>query len=93
MINAGDETHRPKLVKCGESGAEPLPVGTVGAQSVLEIPLDDLLAKGVTRHRSLWGDVGLQQVVVQDDTLSHERGYYLMYRDPVTKRPYSVVGL
>lgn len=93
MINASRDTHRPKLGKCGESGLEPLPVGTVGAQSVIEIPLDDLLAKGVARHHAIWGEVGLQQVVVQDDTLSHERGYYLLYRDPATKRPYSVVGL
>jgi len=93
MINASRDTHRPKLLKSGEMGPEPLPVGTVGAQSVIEIPLDDLLTKGAARHEALWGEVGLQQVVVHDDNPSHERGYYLLYRDAVTKRPYSVVGL
>jgi hypothetical protein len=93
VINGSSETVRPDILHTVNGEGVPLPVGTVSPDSVVEIPLDDSLFKGSQVHECLWGEVQAAKIALGEGALSGDTAYYLVYREPVTKRPVSVCAL
>jgi hypothetical protein len=93
ILNGGDEPIKPDVARV--TGAQPLPLqlGTVAPHSVVEVPLDDALFKGSAPHECVWGLLRAESLAVSVPAEPAAVAYYLMYRDPQTKRPISVVAL
>lgn len=93
MINATDELVRPTVSHGVGESAVPLQVGTVAPHSAMEIPLDESLFKGAVPKECLWGLSRVEKISLAPGARGADTGYYLMYRDPVSKRPLSVCAL
>lgn len=93
MINATEEIVRPSVYHGVGEEAESLAVGTISPLSAMEIPLEEALFKSATPHECLWGLSRAEKVSIDPDSLAPQTAYYLMYRDPVSKRPISVCAL
>ena len=93
MINATDETIRPSLFHGVGEESPSLPVGNLSPQSAVEIPLEESLFKNAVPHECLWGLSRAEAISIAPDALTPQTAYYLMYRDPVSKRPLSVCAL
>lgn len=93
VVNAGEESFRPDFLHATPSEDVPFPIGTVGAGSVVEFPLDDTLCKSGVVRQSLWGDARLEKL--WSDALPQLDSVvcYMLYRDPVSRRPLSVCAL
>lgn len=93
MINASGDAVRPALFHRSGENAVPLQVGTLAADSAMEIPLEDSLFKESVPHECVWGLARAEKVSLDANSITPETAYYLMYRDTVTKRPLSVCAL
>lgn len=93
VINASSETLRPDLFHTVGGESVPLPVGTVSPDSVVEIPLDESLFKGCQAHECLWGEVRAAKIALGEGAGQGDVAYYLVYREPTSKRPVSVCAL
>ena len=93
MINATEETVRPSIFHGVGEEAQSLPVGNITPESAMEIPLDESLFKMSTPHESLWGLSRAEKISISPDSLSPNTAFYVMHRDPVSKRPVSVCAL
>lgn len=93
MVNSTDETIRPSLFHGVGENAPSLPVGNISPQSAVEIPLEESLFKNAAPHECLWGLSRAEKVSIAPDSLTADSAYYLMFRDPVSKRPISVCAL
>lgn len=93
ILNGGNEPIKPDVARV--TGVPPLPLqlGTVAPHSVVEVPLDEALFKGSVPHECVWGLLRAESLSVALPAESAAVAYYLMYRDPQTKRPISVVSL
>jgi hypothetical protein len=93
MINSTNETVRPAIFHGVGEEAQSLPVGTIAPESAMEIPLEESLFKKTTPHECLWGLSRAEKISVGPDSLTPHTAFYVMYRDPVSKRPVSVCAL
>lgn len=93
MVNSTDDVVRPSVFHGVGEDAPSLPVGNISALSAVEIPLEESLFKNATPHECLWGLSRAEKIAIAPDSLSPHTAYYLMYRDPVSKRPISVCAL
>jgi hypothetical protein len=93
MVNSTKETVRPAIFHGVGEGAQSLPVGNISPESAMEIPLEESLFKNTTPHECLWGLSRAEKISVGPDSLTRHTDFYIMYRDPVRKRPVSVCAL
>ena len=93
MVNSTNETVRPAIFHGVGEEAQSLPVGTISPESAMEIPLEESLFKKTTPHECLWGLSRAEKISVGPDSLTPHTAFYVMYRDPVRKRPVSVCAL
>lgn len=93
MINSTQENVRPSIFHGVGEEAQSLPVGNIAPESAMEIPLDESLFKKSSPHQCLWGLSRAEKISVGSDSLSPNTAFYVMYRDPVSKRPVSVCAL
>ncbi len=93
VVNAGDDTFRPDFSHATQNGDAPFPIGTVGAGSVVEFPLDDTLCKAGAVRPSLWDDTRVEKVWSEALPALDSVACYMLYRDPITRRPLSVCAL
>jgi hypothetical protein len=93
MVNSTKETVRPSIYHGVGEEAQSLPVGNIAPESAMEIPLEESLFKKTTPHECLWGLSRAEKISVGPDSLTPHTAFYVMYRDPVSKRPVSVCAL
>ena len=93
MVNSTNETVRPAIFHGVGEEAQSLPVGNISPESAMEIPLEESLFKKTTPHECLWGLSRAEKISVGPDSLTPHTAFYVMYRDPVSKRPISVCAL
>lgn len=93
MVNSTKETVRPSIFHGVGEEAQSLPVGNIAPESAMEIPLEESLFKKTTPHECLWGLSRAEKISVGPDSLTPHTAFYVMYRDPVSKRPVSVCAL
>jgi hypothetical protein len=93
VINSSREPLRPDVLHTVGQTEVALPLGTVAPESVVEIPLDESLFKGKESQPCLWGEVCAAKIGLGESASSGDAGYYLVYREPNTKRPISVCAL
>ena len=93
MVNATNETVRPSIFHGVGEEALSLPVGNISPESAMEIPLEESLFKNTSPHECLWGLSRAEKITVGPDSLTPHTAFYVMYRDPVSKRPVSVCAL
>jgi len=103
IVNGGSDLQRPDMRHVQRDGAAPLHLGTVAAESVVEFPLDEALCKQGLVHEVLWGDAVIEKLWAAShaDSGSADAGTrvdgaatcYMLYRDPVHKRPISVCAV
>jgi hypothetical protein len=93
MVNSTNETVRPAIFHGVGEEAQSLPVGNISPESAMEIPLEESLFKRTTPHECLWGLSRAEKISVGPDSLTPHTAFYVMYRDPVSKRPISVCAL
>lgn len=93
MINSTQESVRPSVFHGVGPEAQSLPVGNIAPESAMEIPLEESLFKKSVPHECLWGLSRAEKISVGTDSLTPNTAFYVMYRDPVSKRPVSVCAL
>jgi hypothetical protein len=93
VINASSESLRPDVTHTVGETDVALPLGTVAPESVVEIPLDESLFKGRESQPCLWGEVCAAKIGLAESAATTDAGYYLVYREPNSKRPVSVCAL
>lgn len=93
MVNSTNETVRPAIFHGVGEEAQSLPVGNIAPESAMEIPLEESLFKKTSPHECLWGLSRAEKVSVGPESLTPHTAFYVMYRDPVSKRPVSVCAL
>ena len=93
MVNSTNETVRPAIFHGVGEEAQSLPVGNISPESAMEIPLEESLFRNTTPHECLWGLSRAEKISVGPDSLTPHTAFYVMYRDPVSKRPISVCAL
>jgi hypothetical protein len=93
VINPSSEPLRPEVTHTVGEADVALPLGTVAPESVVEIPLDESLFKGKESQQCLWGEVCAAKIAIAEYSGSADSGYYLVYREPNTKRPIAVCAL
>lgn len=93
VVNAGRDLERPDLFCVSRNEEAPLHVGTVSAESVAEFPLDEALCKQGVKHEAIWGDAVIEKFWSTSSNAGAQVSWYVLYRDPVTKRPVSVCAL
>jgi hypothetical protein len=92
-VHAGDDLIRPDLRHVLRDAEAPLHMGTVAAHSVVEFPLEDAVSKYGVPHEALWGDTVIEKFWGSLQGEVAGVSWYLLNRDPVTKRPISVCAL
>ena len=93
MINSTGETIRPSIFHGVGPEAQSLPVGNIAPESAMEIPLEESLFKKSKPQECLWGLSRAEKISLGTDSLTPHTAFYVMYRDPVSKRPLSVCAL
>ena len=93
IVNAGTEALKPEILHSFGAAEKQLHVGTLSPESVVEVPLDEALFKESRERETLWGSARFEKMILPDSTRIPESSYYLLYRDPATKRPVSVCAL
>jgi hypothetical protein len=93
MVNSTNETVRPAIFHGVGEEAQSLPVGNIAPESAMEIPLEESLFKKTSPHECLWGLSRAEKISVGPESLTPHTAFYVMYRDPVSKRPVSVCAL
>ena len=93
IINANDDAARPELRHYGVNGEAPLQIGTAAANSVTEFPLDEVLARHGHLRETLWGQIRVDRMWGGVPANSDSLAYYMIYRDPTSKKLLSVCAL
>lgn len=93
IINAAPEVLKPELAHVAGSGSKPLHLGTLSPESVIEVPLDEALFKESVVRETLTGSMRVEKMVLPDIARTPESSYYILYRDPASKRPVSVCSI
>ncbi len=108
VVNSTSEIVKPDVHRNAAEPRVALQLGTVAAESTLEIPLEEALFRDSAPHESGWGLVRAEAVYAAPSTHgphsqglrvqandSHQSGvgYFILYRDAVSKRPVSVCAL
>ena len=91
--NASSELIRPTIHHVLRGAEAPLQLGTVAATSVVEFPLDEALCKSGVSHATLWGESVCEKFWISPSKESDAISWYVMNRDPSSKRPISVCAL
>lgn len=92
IVNGTNESLRPAVSRVQNRIVAPLQVGTVTADSAVEVSLDETLFKEASAQEVTWGDTkceGIHFSDIPEDAV----GYYTMYRDSSTKKPLSICAL
>lgn len=92
-VYAGDDLIRPDLRHVLRDAEAPLHMGTVAAHSVVEFPLEEAVCKYGVPHEALWGDAVIEKFWGSLQGEVAGVSWYLLNRDPATKRPMSVCAL
>lgn len=93
VINAGEEVFRPDLSYAPSHGDASFPIGTVAPSSVVEFPLDDTLCKTTVARQTLWGEARMEKLWSDSLPGAHSVACYMLYREPVSRRPLSVCAI
>jgi hypothetical protein len=93
MVNSGMETIKPELFRVAEKREVPIHVGTLAPESTVEVPLDEALFREVAPHHCIFGLLRAERLFLGAHTRRRDAEYYLVYREPETKRLVSVVAL
>ena len=93
VVNPTEELLRPDLVRALPEGQAALPVGTVAPLSVVEFPLDESLCKNAAHHETLWGSAVVEKLWAGSSWGRDRAACYVLYRDPISKRPITVCAL
>jgi hypothetical protein len=93
IVNGGADLVRPDVRHVLRDTEAPLHLGTVAAESVVEFPLDEALCKQGQVHEALWGDAVIEKLWAAESIEDGATTWYLLYRDPVHKRPVSVCAV
>jgi hypothetical protein len=93
VVNASTDLIRPEVRHVLRDAEAPLHLGTVAAESVVEFPLDEALCKQGLVHEALWGDAVIEKLWATESINDSAATWYLLYRDPVHKRPISVCAV
>jgi hypothetical protein len=92
-VHAGEDLIRPDLRHVLRDSEVPLHMGTVAGHSVVEFPLDEALCKQGVQHEALWGSTVIEKFWARLSEEISGVSWYLLNRDPSTKRPVSVCAL
>ncbi len=92
-VNASSDLLRPKIQHVLRDAQAPLQMGTVAASSVVEFSLEEPVCRPGITHETLWGNAVLEKFWIEEPDLPTEVSWYLLTRDPVSKRPISVCAL
>jgi len=93
VVNPSAELLRPEFKLVVQDQELPLQLGTVAPESAVEFPLEEALCRNALMHEPLWGSAVVTKLwedAVRRNTCS---ACYILYRDPVSKRPTSVCAL
>ncbi len=93
ILNAGPDTLKPEISHSVGEGSRPLHVGALSPESVVEVPLEEAMFRESVERETLWGATRVEKMVLAESARSPEASYYLLYRDPASKRPVSVCSL
>jgi hypothetical protein len=103
VVNSTTDVVKPDVFRGTGASRVGLQLGTVAAESTIEIPLEEALFRDTTPHDCGWGLVRTEAVYTSPHSQAHisrgqnsqesRVGYFLMYRDAVSKRPVSVCAL
>ncbi len=93
IVNSSADLIRPDACHVLRDVEAPLHLGTVAAESVVEFPLDEALCKQGLVHDALWGDAVIEKLWASKSSQESATTWYLLYRDPVHKRPVSVCAV
>ncbi len=90
IVNGGDDLIRPEIRHFAGGREAPLHVGTVAALSAVEFPLEEALFRHAVAHETLWGKAVVEKFWSEATPNQSQSAWYILYRDPVSKRPISV---
>jgi len=93
VINAGDAGFRPDFFHAPPHGDAPFQIGMVAPSSVVEFPLDETLCKAGSARQTLWGEARVEKLWSDMLPELEDVACYMLYRDPVSKRPLSVCAI
>ncbi len=93
MINAGAEIVKPDLYRIALGREVPIHLGTLAPESTIEVPLDEALFKEAAPHECIFGLLRAERLCLGAHSRRGDTEYYLVYRNPETKQPISVVAL
>lgn len=93
IVNSSAEPLKPELGHTALGAAKPLHVGTLSPETVVEVPLDEALFKDSLQRGTIWGSTRVEKMVLPEAARAAQASYYLLFRDPATKRPVSACAL
>ncbi len=93
IVNAGQSPLKPELSHAAQAAHKPLHVGTLSPESVVEVPLDEAMFRESAAHDTIWGSLRVEKMLMPDPAQEEGASYYLLFRDPATKRPISACAL
>jgi hypothetical protein len=93
VVNSTQELLKPEFRYSSRDGEAPLQLGTVASSSVVEFPLDEGLCKNAEVRETLWGPTVAVQMWGSSQWGLGGTASYMLFRDPVSKRPISVCTL
>ncbi len=93
IVNASAQTLKPDISHAAAGSAKPLHVGTLSPESVIEVPLEEAMFKDSPQRGTMWGSTRVEKMILPDGSRGAETSYYILFRDPSTKRPVSACAL
>ncbi len=93
VVNASGEPLKPDLCHAASGGSKPLHVGTLSPETVIEVPLEESMFKESPQRSTIWGNTRVEKMVLPETARAAQASYYLLFRDPTTKRPVSACAL
>jgi hypothetical protein len=91
IVNGSTEHYTPQVKVTGHGGDIFAGNGVPGSCS--EVPCDESLFSQETPRETSWGLVRLRTLVTQERSSHVSRGAFLLYREPLSRRPVSVLAL
>ena len=93
IVNASAEPLKPELSHSAVGAPKPLHVGTLSPESVVEVPLEEAMFKDSPQRGTIWGSTRVEKMILPEGARSPEASYYVLFRDPETKRPVSACAI
>lgn len=93
IVNAAAAPLKPELSHASQAAMKPLHVGTLSPESVIEVPLEEAMFRDSAPRDTIWGSVRVEKMLMPESARASECSYYLLFRDPATKRPVSACAL